>query len=121
VLEELGERYLGPAGVDLDEAVREIFDTTELGKQYRAKKRSLRREWHIVASDGVNANDIKKAADRIPAVREARSSGVARRVTPSWLSGARPFTTTTTRQEKALPRAQSAAYSPSGTDYQRTK
>jgi hypothetical protein len=75
VLEELGERYLGPAGVDLDEAVREIFDTTELGEQYRVKKRSLRREWHIVASDGVNANDIKKAAERIPAVREARSSG----------------------------------------------
>jgi len=75
VLEELGERCLGPAGVDLEEAVREIFDTTELGKQYRAKKRSLRREWHIVASDGVNASDIKKAADSIPAVREARSSG----------------------------------------------
>jgi hypothetical protein len=75
VLEELGERYLGPAGVDLEEAVREIFDATELGKQYRAKKGGLRREWHIVGSDGVNANDIKKAADRIPAVREARSSG----------------------------------------------
>jgi len=75
VLEELGERCLGPAGVDLEEAVREIFDTTELGKQCRAKKHSLRREWHIVASDGVNANDIKKAADSIPAVREARSSG----------------------------------------------
>jgi hypothetical protein len=75
VLEELGERYLEPAGMDLEEALDEILDTTELNKQYHAKKNSLRREWHIVASDGVNANDIKKAADRIPAVREARSSG----------------------------------------------
>jgi hypothetical protein len=118
VLEELGERYLELAGIDLEEAVREIFDDTELGKEYRAKKDSLRREWHIVASDGVNANDIKKAADRIPAVREARSSGAARRVTPSWLSSAPPFTTT---QLEALPRAQSAAYSRSATDYRRTK
>jgi hypothetical protein len=75
VLKELGERYLEPAGIDLEEALDEILDTTELNKQYHAKKNSLRREWHIVASDGVNANDIKKAADRIPAVREARSSG----------------------------------------------
>jgi hypothetical protein len=75
VLEELGERYLGPAGVDLGEALDEIFDSTELNKQYNAKKDGLRREWHIVASDGVNASDIKKAADRIPVVREARSSG----------------------------------------------
>jgi hypothetical protein len=75
VLEELGERYLGPAGVDLEEALDEIFDSTELNNQYHAKKNGLRREWHIVASDGINANDIKKAAERIPAVREARSSG----------------------------------------------
>ena len=27
VLEELGERYLGPAGIDLEEAVQEIYDT----------------------------------------------------------------------------------------------
>jgi hypothetical protein len=75
VLEELGQRYLKPAGIDLEEALDEILDTTELNKRYHAKKNSLRREWHIVASDGVNANDIKKAADTIPAVREARSSG----------------------------------------------
>jgi hypothetical protein len=75
VLEELEERYLGPAGVDLEEALDEIVDSTKLNNQYHAKKSGLRREWHIVASDGVNANDIKKAADRIPAVREARSSG----------------------------------------------
>jgi hypothetical protein len=75
VLEELGERYLGPAGIDLEEAVREIFDATELGKQFRAKKGSLRREWHIVASEGVNASDIRKAADMIPSVSKARSSG----------------------------------------------
>jgi hypothetical protein len=75
VLEELGERYLGPAGVDLEEALDEIVDSTKLNNQYHAKKSGLPREWHIVASDGVNANDIKKAADRIPAVREARSSG----------------------------------------------
>jgi len=75
VLEELGERYLGPAGVDLEEALDEIVDSTELNNQYHAKKNGLRREWHIVASDGVNANDIKKAADKIPAVRKARSSG----------------------------------------------
>jgi hypothetical protein len=75
VLEELGERYLEPAGIDLEESLDEILDTTKLNKLYHAKKNSLRREWHIVASDGVNANDIKKAADRIPAVREARSSG----------------------------------------------
>lgn len=75
VLEEVGKRYLGPAGVDLEEALDEIFDSTELNNQYHAKKNGLRREWHIVASDGVNANDIRKAADRIRAVREARSSG----------------------------------------------
>jgi hypothetical protein len=75
VLEELRERYLSPAGVDLEEALDEIVDSTKLNNQYHAKKNGLRREWHIVASDGVNANDIKKAADRIPAVREARSSG----------------------------------------------
>jgi hypothetical protein len=75
VLEELRERYLEPAGIDLDEALHEIFDSTQLHKQYHAKENDLRREWHIVASDGVNANDIKKAADIIPAVREARSSG----------------------------------------------
>jgi len=75
LLEELGERFLAPAGINLEEAVREIFDTTEVGQQYRAKKNGLHREWHIVASDGVNASDIKKAADMIPTVREARSSG----------------------------------------------
>jgi hypothetical protein len=75
VLEELGERYLEPAGIDLEESLDEILDTTKLNERYHAKKNSLRREWHIVASDGVNANDSKKAADRIPAVREARSSG----------------------------------------------
>jgi hypothetical protein len=75
VLEELRERYLSPAGVDLEEALDEIVDSTKLNNQYHAKKNGLRREWHIVASDGVNANDIKKAADKIPAVREARSSG----------------------------------------------
>jgi len=75
VLEELGARYLEPAGIDLEEAMQEIFDTTELNRQYHAKKNSLRREWYIAASDGVNANDIKKAADLIPAVREARSPG----------------------------------------------
>ena len=75
VLEELGERYLGPAGIDVEEAVQEIYDTTELNKQYNAKKSDLRREWHIVASDGVNANDIKRTAAMVPAVREAHSSG----------------------------------------------
>jgi hypothetical protein len=75
VLEEFAERYLGPAGIDLEEAVQEINDATELPKQFHAKKNSLRREWHLVASDGVNANDIKKAADMTPTVREARSSG----------------------------------------------
>jgi hypothetical protein len=75
VLEELGERYLGPAGIDVEEAVQEIYDTTELNKQYNAKKSDLRREWHIVASDSVNANDIKRTAAMVPAVREAHSSG----------------------------------------------
>jgi hypothetical protein len=75
VLEELGERYLGPAGIDVEEAVQEIYDATELNKQYNAKKSDLRREWHIVASDGVNANDIKRTAAMVPAVREAHSSG----------------------------------------------
>jgi hypothetical protein len=75
VLEELGKRYLEPAGIDLEEALQEIFDTTKLNNQYHAKKRDLRREWHIVASDGVNTNDIKKAADMLPTVREARSPG----------------------------------------------
>jgi hypothetical protein len=75
VLEELREHYLEPAGIDLEEALQEIFDTTKLNNQYRAKKGDLRKEWHIVATDGVNASDIKKAADLLPTVREARSSG----------------------------------------------
>jgi hypothetical protein len=75
LLEELGERYLRPAGTDLEEAIQEIFDTTDLNDQYHRKKASLRREWHIVASGGVNANDIKKAAAMIPAIQEARSQG----------------------------------------------
>jgi len=75
VLEELDERYLRPAGIDLSEALGEIFDDTELNNQYHAKKNKLRREWHIVVAEGVNVNDIKRAAEKIPAVREAHSSG----------------------------------------------
>jgi hypothetical protein len=30
LLEEIGERYLGPAGINLDEALNDIFDSTEL-------------------------------------------------------------------------------------------
>ena len=74
-LEELDERYLRPAGIDLNEALNEIYDDTELNNQYHAKKNNLRREWDIVAAEGVNANDIKRTAEMIPAVREARSPG----------------------------------------------
>lgn len=75
VLDELGKRYLAPAGVDVDEAVKSIIDSTGLNNEYHQKKRDLHREWHIIAAGGVNANDVKRAADKLSTVREARSAG----------------------------------------------
>jgi hypothetical protein len=75
LLEELGRRYLEPAGIDVEEAVNTIMATTNLNAEYRRKKRDLRREWHIIAAEGVTADDANKAASRLPTVREARSPG----------------------------------------------
>ena len=75
VVNEIGKRYLAPVGVDVAEAVKEVIDSTGLNNQYHQKKHELRREWHIVAADGVTADDIRKTASMLSTVREARSPG----------------------------------------------
>lgn len=75
LLEELGRRYLEPAGIDVEEAVKDIMETTDLNEEYHRKKSTLRREWHIIAAEGVTADDANKTASMLPTVREARSPG----------------------------------------------
>ena len=75
LIEEIGKRYLAPAGVDVEEAVEDIINSTNLNNEYHAKRLGLRREWHLIAADGVTADDVRKAASMLSSVREARSSG----------------------------------------------
>jgi hypothetical protein len=81
LLEEIGKRYLKPAGVDTDAAIEEIFKDTDLSNEFWQKKQEVRRRWHIVVEPGITKNDVDEAFSQIPDACKGRdrSGGRAKR------------------------------------------
>ena len=72
LLEEVGKRYLKPVGIDVEAAIEQIFNDTNLSNEYTQKKREVRRQWHIAVETGTPKDDINKAFSLIPDARKGR-------------------------------------------------
>ena len=75
VIEELGQRYLAPQGVDTQQAIAEIYSETDLLEKLATRMRDIETHPYIVVDADTKDDDVKRAARMIRSIKKTNRGG----------------------------------------------